>query len=64
MPHNLQILKKYKAHVNVEWCNKSSAIKYLFKYITKGVDRSSFLIHKDGDKILKDQESTSGKPIK
>ncbi|CAN6861873.1 unnamed protein product, partial [Brassica oleracea] len=42
VPHNLQILKNYKAHVNVEWCNKSSAIKYLFKYITKGVDRCTF----------------------
>ena len=62
VPHNLQILKKYKAHVNVEWCNKSSAIKYLFKYITKGVDRATFLIQKDGEQIPKEQESTSGKP--
>ncbi|CAN6868444.1 unnamed protein product [Brassica oleracea] len=46
VPHNLQILKKYKAHVNVEWCNKSSAIKYLFKYITKGVDRATFKVQK------------------
>ncbi|XP_019100224.1 PREDICTED: uncharacterized protein LOC104783899 [Camelina sativa] len=46
VPHNLDILKKYKAHINVEWCNKSSAIKYLFKYITKGVDRATFIIQK------------------
>lgn len=62
VPHNLQILKKYKAHVNVEWCNKSSAIKYLFKYITKGVDRAAFVIHNDGEKNPKDHKSTSEKP--
>ncbi|XP_024007954.1 uncharacterized protein LOC112083963 [Eutrema salsugineum] len=49
VPHNVKLLKKYKAHINVEWCNKSSAIKYLFKYITKGVDRATFIIQKEGN---------------
>ncbi|KAF8083395.1 hypothetical protein N665_0776s0020 [Sinapis alba] len=44
VPHNLRILKKYQAHINVEWCCRTSAIKYLFKYITKGVDRATILI--------------------
>ncbi|XP_028802415.1 uncharacterized protein LOC114757507 [Neltuma alba] len=37
--YNAQLLRLFQGHLNVEKTNQSRAIKYLFKYISKGHDR-------------------------
>ena len=50
VPYNPYLLKKYKAHINVEVCSSILAIKYLYKYIYKGHDKVSFALRYDREK--------------
>ncbi|OMO61834.1 DNA helicase PIF1, ATP-dependent [Corchorus capsularis] len=47
VPHNLDLCVKYQAHINVEVCSRTQVIKYLFKYLNKGFDRSNVVLESD-----------------
>jgi hypothetical protein len=38
---------RYNCHINVEACSSIKAVKYLFKYIYKGHDKTSFAFEQD-----------------
>lgn len=59
MPYNRDLLVRFHCHINLEVCNSSRSLKYLFKYCLKGHDTATMLLKR------KDKEScnTSEKSI-
>ena len=39
-------MKRYQAHINVEFVNKSRLLKYLCKYVNKGPDHANIIFER------------------
>ncbi len=44
VPYNLHLVTKYHTHINMEICSSISTIKYLYKYVYKGLDHATVVI--------------------
>ncbi len=56
MPYNKALLKRYRAHINVEICTSIGSIKYIFKYIYKGFDCADLKLQSDTETIINHDE--------
>jgi hypothetical protein len=50
VPYNPYLLRTFNCHINVEACSSIMSVKYLFKYIYKGHDRTSVVVRENGKK--------------
>lgn len=47
VPYNPFLLKKYKCHINVEYCASIGSVKYIYDYMHKGGDRARCKVKKE-----------------
>ncbi|KAL7551229.1 hypothetical protein ACHAWF_014413 [Thalassiosira exigua] len=56
VPYSKYLLKKFRCHINVEYCYSIQSIKYLFKYFHKGSDQSIITVEKAPDQDCEDSK--------
>ena len=47
VPYNKWLSRKYNCHINTEYVSTHMAVKYVFKYVLKGHDRTTATIERD-----------------
>ena len=47
VPYKKRLSSRFKARINVEYCGWNMMVEYLFKYISKGVERIIFTIQRN-----------------
>ncbi|XP_074336530.1 uncharacterized protein LOC141673684 [Apium graveolens] len=50
VPYNRDLLIRFQCHTNLEICNSSRSLKYLFKYCLKGHDTTTMCLRKKNNK--------------
>ncbi|CAI9271489.1 unnamed protein product [Lactuca saligna] len=60
VPYNKRLCSRFDAHINVEYCGWNMMIKYLFKYVSKGMERVRFVVQKN---VSVGQRTTSSQHI-
>lgn len=66
VPYNMTLLKKFQAHINVDFCNRTHVLKYLFKYVTKGPDCTKVYLERirKGEDVPMDATTRSVNEVK
>lgn len=63
VPYNRDLLLRFQCHINVEICNNSRSLKYLFKYCLKGHDNATMLLKKNNGSRVNIQQAQAGKQL-
>ncbi|XP_074342908.1 uncharacterized protein LOC141680633 [Apium graveolens] len=63
VPYNRDLLLRFHCHINLEVCNSSRSLKYLFKYCLKGHDTATILLRKKNKKDTPDEMTTKAKSM-
>ena len=51
VPYSPLLSKTYKAYTNVEYCNSVKSIKYICKYVNKGINMAVFGVQPENSDI-------------
>ncbi|XP_074356010.1 uncharacterized protein LOC141695682 [Apium graveolens] len=63
VPYNRDLMLRFQCHINLEICNSSRSLKYLFKYCLKGHDTATILLKKESNKSGNEQTARSVKNL-